>query len=73
MKITYDKEADAMYIYLSQGKVFKTKKIKDGLIADFDKKGNIRGIEILFASKHIPKKLIESSIKLPNRFKTVTV
>jgi len=53
MKITYDKFADALYIYLKKGKVFSTKEINDNFIADFDAKNNIIGLEILEASKNL--------------------
>ena len=71
MKITYDKIADAMYIYLNKTKVFKTIKMTDKLLVDVDKKGNIFGIEILGASSQIKqikqnrKKETELKIKIP--------
>ena len=63
MKITYDKEADAMYLYLKKGKHFKTIKLKDLLLADINKAGNILGIEILDVSSQISAKEIKSSIR----------
>ena len=54
MKITFDKETDAMYIYLKDNKVFKTKQITDDTIVDLDKNGNVIGIELLFVSKRLP-------------------
>jgi len=50
MKITYDKEAHAVAITLRKDKVAKTKEINWNVIADFDRKGNILGIEILGVS-----------------------
>jgi uncharacterized protein YuzE len=48
--MTYDPEADAVYIYLGRGKVVGTK--EDGpFIYDVDASGKILGIEILAASK----------------------
>jgi len=58
MKITYDKIADAMYIYFRKGKVAKTIKVKPNLLIDVDKKGGVLGIEILDVSRQIPKKEI---------------
>ena len=58
MKISYDKIADAMYIYLRKGKVAKTIKVKPNLLIDVDKKGGVLGIEILDVSHQIPKKEI---------------
>ncbi|MDP1689132.1 MAG: DUF2283 domain-containing protein [bacterium] len=47
MKIKYDKEVDALYIALVEGKVAKTSKDKGGILFDVDKNGVILGIEIL--------------------------
>ena len=58
MKVTYDKIADAMYIYFRKGKVAKTIKVKPNLLIDVDKKGGVLGIEILDVSHQIPKKEI---------------
>lgn len=63
MKITYDKLADAMYIYFSTGKVFKTVEMEDSVIVDLDKKGNLVGIEVLGISSQVSEKQIKSSIK----------
>jgi len=61
MEITYDKEADALYIEFRKGEFSKNKKIDDFTIIDLDKDENILGIEILEASKKIP---IESLSKI---------
>jgi uncharacterized protein YuzE len=65
MNIKYDKKVDAMYIKLASGKYSKTRKISDAVMVDEDKKGKVLGIEILDASKNIPKfnpaKLVVSS------------
>jgi uncharacterized protein YuzE len=58
VKISYDKTADALYIYLKKGKVAKTKKITSRLLVDVDKKGGALGIEMLDVSHQIPKKEI---------------
>lgn len=51
MKITYDKMANATYMTLHNGKVAKTVEISSNVIADFDKKGNVLGIEVLCVTK----------------------
>jgi len=56
MEISYDKEADAMYIEFRKGEFTKNKKIDDFTIVDLDAKGNILGIELLEVSKRIPAK-----------------
>lgn len=56
MKIEYDKSADAAYIRFSSAKVKETIEIKEGLLADLDKNGNVRGLEILNFLRSLPKK-----------------
>lgn len=56
MEISYDKEADAVYIEFRKGDFAKNKKVDDFTIVDLDKDGNILGIELLDASKSIPPK-----------------
>ena len=51
MVIKYDKEADALYIKLSEGKVAESDEEKPGIILDYDNEGNIVGIEVLNASE----------------------
>jgi len=64
MKIDFDKKADAVYIEFSSENFFENKKVDDKTIIDFDKNGNILGIEILDVSKRLPKDFLsEVSIK----------
>ncbi|MBI2649947.1 DUF2283 domain-containing protein [Candidatus Woesearchaeota archaeon] len=54
MEISYDKEADAMYIEFRKGEFDKNKKIDDFTIIDLDKEGKLLGIELLEVSTRIP-------------------
>ena len=47
MKITFDKEADTMYIELNEGNFSSNKKIDNETILDLDEDGKILGIELL--------------------------
>lgn len=49
----YDKSVDALYISLKRGKVSNTQE-QDGYIADYDKNGDLLGLEILNYSKKAP-------------------
>jgi uncharacterized protein YuzE len=51
MKIKFDKEADAIYVRFSDAEVAESDEDKPGIIIDYDKDGNIVGIELLEASK----------------------
>ena len=59
MEISYDKEADAMYIEFRKGMFSKNKKIDDFIIVDLDKDNNILGIELLEVSKRIPSESLQ--------------
>lgn len=54
MKISYDKQADAIYIAFKKGVFGSNKKIDDATVIDMDKEGKLLGIEFLSASKRIP-------------------
>jgi len=53
MKITYDPEADAVYIKLREGEYATSDEIRKGIIIDWDKDNEIIGIEILSAKKKL--------------------
>jgi uncharacterized protein YuzE len=53
MNISYDKDADCLYIQFQQGKVHKTKKIEEGILVDLDEEGKIYGIEIVGVSERM--------------------
>ncbi|MDO8725187.1 MAG: DUF2283 domain-containing protein [Candidatus Methanoperedens sp.] len=53
MNISYDKDADCLYIQFQQGKVNKTKKIDEGILVDLDETGRIFGIEIIGVSERM--------------------
>lgn len=48
--ITYDPEADAVYLYVGRGKIDRQEE-HGPFICDVDAEGRVIGIEILFASK----------------------
>lgn len=68
MKITYDKAADAAYIYLKyplkDGECATTKELDEHIILDFDASGKIVGVEILNASKVLSRKVISEAVAL---------
>mgnify|MGYP001570108271 FL=1 len=62
MKTRYDREADAMYIKLTNNEVDHTRKIDKNTIIDFAKDGSIIGIEILFVRERVPELLKEFKV-----------
>ncbi len=58
MKMRLEIDADAAYVYfkeIADGEVDKTVSLNDAINIDIDKEGRALGIEILEASKHLPK------------------
>ncbi|MEJ2697310.1 MAG: DUF2283 domain-containing protein [Candidatus Sulfobium sp.] len=53
MKITYDADVDVMRIVFSSAPIEESDEEKPGVILDFDKDGNVVGMEILDASKRM--------------------
>ena len=51
MKIEYDRQVDAVYIYLQQKEVAKTIELSDVVKVDLDEEGNLIGIEVLEATQ----------------------
>ena len=65
MKITFDKEADAMYIEISGEDFATNRKIDDETILDLDDSGKIIGIELLNVSTRMTKDFL-SDIRVQN-------
>ena len=67
MQITFDQDADALYIQFQPGKhVKKTVKLREGLLVDLDPQGRLFGLEILDVSHRIPlEQLGHVNISLP--------
>ena len=53
MKVTYDQEVDALRIILNDEAIEESEEDRPGIIIDYDKHGNVVGMEILDASTRI--------------------
>lgn len=53
MKVTYDPEVDVLRIRFSSVPIEESDEEKPGVILDYDRDGNIVGLEILDASKRM--------------------
>ena len=55
-KMTYDRKAEAIYIYINKAKIDKTVVLNDNVNIDLDSAGNMVGMEILGVSNDTAKK-----------------
>jgi uncharacterized protein YuzE len=53
MKVYYDPEVDVLRILFSNQAIEESDENKPGVIIDYDKNGNIVGLEVLEASKNV--------------------
>ena len=53
MKVTYDPEVDVLRILLGNSPIEESDEEKPGVILDYDKEGNIVGLEVLDASRRM--------------------
>lgn len=75
MKITYDKIADAVYIYLSDKErnssytyLCDPKEVGGMINLDFNKEGKLIGIEVLGAKSKLPADFVSNAINLGTPF-----
>lgn len=52
-KVTYDRETDILQLVFTSAPVEESDEDKPGVIIDYDKNGNVVGMEILDASKRV--------------------
>ncbi len=63
MKIIYGPEVDVIRIVFSNAAIEESDEEKPGVILDFDKEGNVVGMEILDASKRMENpKVVEYAV-----------
>ena len=53
MKVVYDQEVDVLRILFSKAAIEESDEDKPGIILDYDRDGNIVGLEVLDASKRM--------------------
>ena len=71
MKLTYYPETDSLYIDLSEKASIESKEISEGIVLDYDKNGNLVGIDIDNASKKVQLEELTLS-KLPAEIHAVS-
>jgi len=59
MKVEYDPEADILYIMIRDGKIKETKDLDEDVWIDVNDRGEIVGIEIWQARKHVIPEILK--------------
>jgi uncharacterized protein YuzE len=63
MKVTYDPEVDVVSILFNSAPIEESDETKPGVVLDYDRDGNVVGMEILNASKRMENpRLVEYAI-----------
>ena len=66
MRVKVDMESDALYFRLSEEEIEESEKISSGVIIDYNKNGEVIGVEILGIKDRIPlKELSHIKVELP--------
>jgi uncharacterized protein YuzE len=55
MKLKVDRQADALYLSLSEAPSSRSEEVSPGIIVDYDEQDRVVGIEILYLSKRAPE------------------
>lgn len=63
LKLNYDHEEDILYIVVKEGQVFDSKEIDEDIRLEYDKNGEVAGIEIMNARKNLAKPLAQEIAK----------
>jgi uncharacterized protein YuzE len=72
MRTSYDPEADAMFVWFGpEGvKSVETEEVAPGVMLDFDDRGEVIGIEILYVGRRAAKPKAANPRRLPDRCRT---
>lgn len=54
MKLTVDREADALYLRLDDSHIVESQEVSPGVVLDFNEKNQVVGIEMLNLSGRAP-------------------
>ncbi len=53
MRLKIDKENDALYFRLDEAAIVESEEVQPGVVLDFNKEGQVVGIEILALSRRV--------------------
>ncbi len=54
MRLTIDREADALYLRLDDSEILESEQVSDGIVLDYSENDRVVGVEIWGLSKRCP-------------------
>ena len=54
MKLSVDKEADALYLRLDASRIVETEEVAPGVMLDFNEDNEVVGVEMLYLTRRFP-------------------
>lgn len=60
LKIKVERENDAVYLRLTDGKIIESEEVQPGVILDFDAEGRVIGLELLGFAKRMSADILKS-------------
>lgn len=60
MRIKVDREADALYVRLSEADIVESEEVAPGVIVDYDASGTVVGLEVLQLASRFGKAAVAS-------------
>jgi len=60
MRIKVDRDSDALYFRLDEGRIVESEEIRPGVILDYDKEDRVVGVEFLGVSSRATKEELSS-------------
>jgi uncharacterized protein YuzE len=70
MKLNYFADTDSLYIELAEQPSVESREVSDGVVIDYDARGNLVGIDIDNASTKVDMRILQLS-NLPAKVETV--
>lgn len=63
MKVRYDPEEDILYIIVKEGQIFDSREVAEDVRLEFNKDGEVAGIEITNASRNVARAIAKEITK----------
>lgn len=63
MKVHYDPKVDILYMVIREGPIYDSRELNEDVRLEYDKKGEIVGIEVVNARRNVARVLAEGIVE----------